>query len=201
MENLQFNQTRFVLIQAAKKLSGKLNRTIRSITSEDYSYDDAQWTAKQTACHIYLSNQYMIKKIQNVIGLLNEGLLNEDSEYFESDLTIVETILNVSVYKIKSLPEYNLPLHYSLEELELKMAVQIMKFIQLAKETPAAFANNYLTQMKVISGIKLDIYQLLYFAIKHTEHHLDQIDAIESTKEILDDLPILKEKDQQFTYS
>ena len=70
MENLQFSQTRFALIQSARQLSGKLNRTIRSITSEDYSYNDAQWTAKQTACHIYLSNQYMIKKIENVIGLL-----------------------------------------------------------------------------------------------------------------------------------
>ena len=74
------------------------------------------------------------------------------------------------------------------------MAVQIVKFIQLAKEIPAAFANNYLTQMKVISGIRLDAYQLLYFAIKHTGHHLSQINAIESIKEILDNSPISKVK-------
>lgn len=184
MEKVYFDQTRFALIESAKQLSGKLNTTIRSIKSEDSSYDEAQWTARQTASHIYLVNQYMIKKIQDVIGLLNEGLLNEESEYFESDLILVETILNVSIFKIKSLPEYNLPLHYSLEELELKMAIQILKFIQLAKEIPSSFVNNYLIQMKVISGIKLDVYQLLYFSIKHTEHHFSQIKSIESIKEV-----------------
>lgn len=194
MEKVQFEQTRFVLIESAKQLAVKLNKTIRSITSEDYSSDKTQWTARQTAGHIYLVNQYMIKKIQDIIGLLNEGLLNEDCEYFESDLTLVETILSVSVFKIKSLPEYNFPLHYSLEELELKMAIQIMNLIQLAKVIPSAFANNYLTQMKVISGIKLDTYQLLYFTIKHTEHHFSQISAIESIKKILANPTISKVK-------
>ena len=194
MEKVQFEQTRFVLIESAKQLAVKLNKTIRSITSEDYSSDKTQWTARQTAGHIYLVNQYMIKKIQDIIGLLNEGLLNEDCEYFESDLTLVETILSVSVFKIKSLPEYNFPLHYSLEELELKMANQIMKLIQLTKVIPSAFANNYLTQMKVISGIKLDTYQLLYFTIQHTEHHFSQIISIESFKKILANPTISKVK-------
>ena len=67
MEKVYFDQTRFALIESAKQLSGKLNTTIRSITSEDLSYDEAQWTARQTASHIYLVNQYMIKKIQDVI--------------------------------------------------------------------------------------------------------------------------------------
>lgn len=201
MENLQFDQTRFALIESAKQLSAKLNRTIRSITSEDYSYDDAQWTAKQTAAHIYLVNQYMVKKVEKLIGLLNEGLLNEESEHLETDFKIVETMLNVSVFKIKALPEFNLPLHDSLEELELKIAFQIVKLVNLAKAVPAAFANNYLSEMKVIPGIRLDAYQLLYFAVKHTEHHLNQINTIESIKEILTKSVEIQSVKQEFTYA
>ena len=58
MEKVQFEQTRFVLIESAKQLAVKLNATIRSITSEDYSSDKTQWTARQTAGHIKKNSRY-----------------------------------------------------------------------------------------------------------------------------------------------
>ena len=187
MENLQFDQTKASVKFYGLDLAARLNGTIRSISEDkELRTKDSNWTPKEIAGHIYLVNQYLIRKVEKITTLLHEGLLNEESEYLESDLTLVETMLNVSVYKIQSLPEFQLPLPFSLEELELKLAIQLRKLIQLSKEAPAAYANNYLSEMKVIPGIKLDIYQLIYFGLKHAEHHLDQIEALKSIQSALE---------------
>ena len=36
--------------------------------------------------------------------------------------------------------------------------------------------------MKVIPGIKLDVYQMIYFVMKHAYHHLNQVNTLESIK-------------------
>ena len=52
--------------------------------------------------------------------------LNQDSNYLESDLTIVETILNA--FKIQSLPEFQMSI--TLEwELELKSTVKLSNLL------------------------------------------------------------------------
>jgi len=201
MEKPQFEQTRLVLIDAAKKLSIKLNKTICASKPNEFLQSHNHIKVKEVAAHIYLTNQYMIKKVEKVIGLLNEGLLNQDSEYLESDLTIVETILNVSVFKIQSLPEFQMSLNYSMEELELKMASQIVKFTRLIKEIPSAYANNYMDYMKVIAGIKLDAYQLVYFAIKHTDHHLTQINRTVSIHEMIQSKERVFKVNSFYTYT
>ena len=71
-----------------------------------------------------------------------------------------------------------------MEELELKMASQVVKFTRLIKNS-SAYANNYMDYVKVIAGIKLDAYQLVYFAIKHTDHHLTQINRAMSIHEMI----------------
>jgi hypothetical protein len=178
MEKVQFNQTRMNLNQIGLKISSELNAKIRSIIEQKDNLSDLEQNVQEVAGHIYLVNQYLLKKIEKLNALLHEGLVNQESEYFESDFTLVETMLNVSVFKIKSCSEFNIPVYFSLEELELKLAVQLKKLISLSKNVPPAYANNYRTEMKVIPGIKLDIYQLIFFAMKHSGHHLNQISTL-----------------------
>jgi hypothetical protein len=178
MEKVQFNQTRMNLNQIGLKISSELNTKIRAIIEQKNNLSDLEQNVQEVAGHIYLVNQYLLKKIEKLNALLHEGLVNQESEYFESDFTLVETMLNVSIFKIKSCSEFNIPVYFSLEELELKLAVQLKKLISLSKNVPPAYANNYRTEMKVIPGIKLDIYQLIFFAMKHSGHHLNQISTL-----------------------
>ena len=186
MEKVQFNQTRMNLNQIGLKISSELNAKIRSIIEQKDSISDLEQNVQEVAGHIYLVNQYLLKKIEKLNALLHEGLVNQESEYFESDFTLVETMLNVSIFKIKSCSEFNIPVYFSLEELELKLAVQLKKLISLSKNVPPAYANNYRTEMKVIPGIKLDIYQLIFFAMKHSGHHLNQISTLIKINEAFD---------------
>lgn len=186
MEKVQFNQTRMNLNQIGLKISSELNAKIRSIIEQKDSISDLEQNVQEVAGHIYLVNQYLLKKIEKLNALLHEGLVNQENEYFESDFTLVETMLNVSVFKIKSCSEFNIPVYFSLEELELKLAVQLKKLISLSKNVPPAYANNYRTEMKVIPGIKLDIYQLIFFAMKHSGHHLNQISTLIKINEAFD---------------
>lgn len=193
MENLQFDQTKVNLKLYAQELSMKLNGTIRCISEESLSLSEQTgWNAKEIAGHIYLVNQFVIRQVEKLIDLLHEGLVNQESAYIESDLTIAETMVNVSVFKIQALPEFQLPLYYSLEELELKLAIQLRKIIELIKEAPAAYANNYTKEIKIIPGIKLDVYQIIYLTLKHADHHLGQISTLESIKEVLDQDIVVK---------
>ncbi len=186
MEKVQFNQTRMNLNQIGLKISSELNAKIRSIIEQKNNLSDLEQNVQEVAGHIYLVNQYLLKKIEKLNALLHEGLVNQENEYFESDFTLVETMLNVSVFKIKSCSEFNIPVYFSLEELELKLAVQLKKLISLSKNVPPAYANNYRTEMKVIPGIKLDIYQLIFFAMKHSGHHLNQISTLIKINEAFD---------------
>ena len=186
MEKVQFNQTRMNLNQIGLKISSELNTKIRAIIEQKNNLSDLEQNVQEVAGHIYLVNQYLLKKIEKLNALLHEGLVNQESEYFESDFTLVETMLNVSIFKIKSCSEFNIPVYFSLEELELKLAVQLKKLISLSKNVPPAYANNYRTEMKVIPGIKLDIYQLIFFAMKHSGHHLNQISTLIKINEAFD---------------
>ncbi len=181
MENSEFARTQVLLRANCQVLAKKLNKVMGQLKDDDLTSNAEQWSNKRHAEHIYLVNKYIIEKVEHQIQLLHEGLVNEDCEYTESDLRVVETMLDVSMFKMKTLPEFTKPLFFSGQELEFKLAVQNLKLLKLVKEAPAFYANNYLANMKVLSGIKLDVYQLIYFAIKHSEHHLNQI---MTTKEI-----------------
>ena len=100
-------------------------------------------------------------------------------------MSIVNTMLNVSVFNIKSLNEFSTKLNYSKDELHLKIIGQFRMLFNLISKVPLDFVNNYLTDMKVISGVRLDGYQLIYFALIHSEHHLNQIITDVSIHELL----------------
>lgn len=183
MDKLQFDQTKTQLRIFGNALSVRLSMIFNSISGGlTTTNKNSGWTPKEILYHTYLVNQYFIIKIDRFNDLLHEGLVNEESEHSESDLNLVETILNVSVFKIQSLPEFKTPISFSFEELELKLAVQVQILNKLINKSPSAYANNFTSEMKVIPGIKLDVYQMIYFVMKHAYHHLNQVNTLESIK-------------------
>jgi hypothetical protein len=186
MKCLQFNKTRFELNVFGLEVSNDFNSIIHALTAEKNTDNRLENDTLAIVEHIYLVNQYLLKKIEKLGVLLHEGFVNQKSEYFESDFTIINTMLDVSIFKITSFPDFQQPLYSSIEELELRLAIQLKNLINLSNAAPANYASNYLTEMKVIPGIKLDIYQLIFFALKHTKHHLNQISTLLKIDHVLE---------------
>lgn len=186
MKNETFLKTKLSLRKKAIEVSEKFNVIFEELGCDlTTSSKNDSWTISESITHVYLVNQYLIKKIEKKIEFLHAGLLNNENEYKESDLSIVNTMLNVSVFNIKSLNEFSTKLNYSKDELHLKIIGQFRMLFNLISKVPLDFVNNYLTDMKVISGVRLDGYQLIYFALIHSEHHLNQIITEVSIHELL----------------
>lgn len=186
MKNETFLKTKLCLRAKAIEVSEKFNVIFEELGCDlTTSSKNDSWTISESITHVYLVNQYLIKKIEKKIEFLHAGLLNNENEYKESDLSIVNTMLNVSVFNIKSLNEFSTKLNYSKDELHLKIIGQFRMLFNLISKVPLDFVNNYLTDMKVISGVRLDGYQLIYFALIHSEHHLNQIITEVSIHELL----------------
>ena len=186
MKNETFLKTKLSLRKKAIEVSEKFNVIFEELGCDlTTSSKNDSWTISESITHVYLVNQYLIKKIEKKIEFLHAGLLNNENEYKESDLSIVNTMLNVSVFNIKSLNEFSTKLNYSKDELHLKIIGQFRMLFNFIYKVPLDFVNNYLTDMKVISGVRLDGYQLIYFALIHSEHHLNQIITEVSIHELL----------------
>lgn len=187
MENETFLKTKLSLRKHAIGVTEKVNAVFEELGDDLVANSIlGSWTTAESLAHIYLVNQYLIKKIEKKTEFLHAGLLNNENEYKESDLSLVSTMLNISVFKIKSLNEFSTVLPYSKDELHLKIIGQFRELFNLIMKIPLDFVNNYLTKMKVIPGVRLDGYQLIYFALIHSEHHLNQIINGLSINELLD---------------
>ena len=149
------------------------------------SSNNSDWTVKETAEHIYLVNQYVISKVKYTKGLILEGFVNNEIDYQESDLNLVETMLSVSLYRAKAPEEFTRSLCFSIEEMKLKLIHQINVLNSLLIELPEEMVNNYKEHSKFISGIRLDLYQLIYLSVTHCTHHLSQINTIKQIKDVL----------------
>jgi len=187
MKNETFLKTKLSLKKKAIEVTEKFNLIFEEI-GEDLGANSTldTWTITESVTHVYQVNQYLIKKLEKKIEFLHAGLLNNENEYRESDLSVINTMLNISVFEIKSLDEFSTVLPYSKDDLHLKIIGQFRVLFNLIMKIPLDFVNNYLTEMKVISGVKLDGYQFIYFALIHSEHHLNQIITGLSIQDLFD---------------
>jgi hypothetical protein len=62
--------------------------------------------------------------------------------------------------------------------MKLKLIHQINVLLSLVKELPEEMINNYKEHSKFVSGIKLDLYQLIYLSVIHAKHHISQIETL-----------------------
>ena len=185
MKNMPFNQTKLDLSEIGLNLSTDFNTLISEISSRNNIPCNLENNILEGFGHIYVVNQYLLKKIEKLEIFLHEGFVNQGREYFESDFTIIKTILKVSVFKIRSSQDFSNRLYFSIEELEMKLAVQLQKLIQFSKKVPSVYVSNYKTEIKFVSGIKLDVYQFIFFAMRHTHYYLNQIQTSTTSRDIL----------------
>ena len=148
------------------------------------SLNNSDWTVKEMAEHIYLVNQYVISKVKYTKGLILEGFVNNEIDYQESDLNVVKTILSVSLYRTKVPEEFTRSLCFSPDEMKLKLVHQMNVLNSLLIELPEEMVNNYKEHSKFISGIKLDLYQLIYLSIIHCKNYLYQIRTLKEIEEV-----------------
>ena len=148
------------------------------------SSNNSDWTVKETAEHIYLVNQYVISKVKYTKGLILEGFVNNEIDYQESDLNLVETMLSVSLYRTKVSEEFTRSLCFSPDEMKLKLAHQINVLNSLLIELPEEMVNNYKEHSKFIPGIRLDLYQLIYLSIIYCKNYLYQIRTLKEIEEV-----------------
>lgn len=184
MEMFEF--TRKKIFTSLIDLKKELTVEFKALSNKwDSGSNRAGWTKKQIAEHVYLINQYAISRIKFVRSLLIEGLVNNEVEYNESDLSIVETMLNVSVFRLETPPEFIKDMNFSAEEMKMKLMSQVYKLGELLDSIPGELISNFKEKTKFIPGIQLDIYQMIYLSIIHCKHHFEKIKTIELIDETL----------------
>lgn len=181
-----FITTKIKITNKIKEVLDKLK--VNFIGLEDVWFEasnNSNCNVREIAEHIYHFNQHVISKVKYTKGLILEGFVNNDIDYQESDLNVVDIMLSVSLYRVKSSPEFSKPLCFSSEEMNLKLTHQINTFQRLLNELPEEMINNYKENSKFISGIKLDLYQLIYLSLIHCSYHLSKIKTLKETEEIV----------------
>lgn len=176
-----FSKTAETVYSGLNELTKQYTNVFNEFDSIWYSSsNNVGWSTKQISEHVYLVNQHVISKIKFLKNLLLEGLINNEIEYFESDLRIVDTMLSVSIYKLEASQEFTHSLCFSSEEMKLKLLNQVKILKNLVQELPLEMISNYKESPKLMSGIKLDTFQLVYLAIKHSQHHFAQISTLKT---------------------
>ena len=99
----RFITTKIKITNKIKEVLDKLK--VNFIGLEDIWFEpsnNSNWNVREIAEHIYLVNQHVIYKIKYTKGLILEGFVNNDIDYQESDLNVVDIMLSVSLYRVKS---------------------------------------------------------------------------------------------------
>lgn len=182
----QFSETKLTIKKEINDLVNQLTKTLEDLDGIWFeSQNNISWNAKEISEHIYLVNQYVISKVKYTRGLILEGFINNPTEYTESDLGIVDLMLKVSVFRIQTPDEFTKSLCFSAEEMKLKLIHQVHVLLSLVKELPEEMIPNYKEHSKFISGIKIDLFQLIYLSITHAKHHLTQLAALKEIESSL----------------
>lgn len=185
MEN-KFNKTKEILLVESKDLVRNFATTFDDLFPIwNESFNESGWSCCEILEHVYLVNQHVLSKIKFIQNLLLSGLVNNEIDYSESDLRIVDVMLNVSIYRIEAPEEFVKPLCFSSEEMKFKLINQISTIRKFVQELPLDMASNYKESSKFIGGIKLDIFQLIYLSIIHSKHHFNQIITLKAINDAL----------------
>ncbi len=188
----QFSVTK----QKIKYTIRELVNQLTSLTNDfDETWFESQnvigWSPKEITEHIYLVNQYVISKVNYTRGLILEGFVNNEIEYEESDLQIVDMMLAISIYRIETPEDFTKSLCFSFEEIKIKLVHQIHIILNLVNDLPEEMIANYKEHSKFISGIKLDLYQLIYLSVIHGKHHMMQVATLKEIQKSLNKQELL----------
>ena len=127
------------------------------------------------AGHLFQVNKFIIEKVLSIKRFTENGIINTEFEQKESDLSLVEAIMNVAIHKIGTESRFNQNLPFSLPEMHMKINSQLSQFQRLLDDFPMELAGNFKAQPRYLTNIQLDVFQTIYFGILQTKLHLTKI--------------------------
>lgn len=179
METQKFAATKKTVLTELIQVTKKFNSIIETVQFNqelERSSNSDQWDAQMTLHHIFLVNEYLIDKIKRIKSFAFEGLMNNNCNYSESDLYLPNTMLNIAQFQLKSHEDFSKNLHFTKESLHLKINRQIYQVHQIVKDFPTELANNFVDEFKLIPGIRLDFFQIIFLGLTHMKHHLEMLE-------------------------
>lgn len=144
-----------------------------TLTKEIETINDKLFTNTNKNFSLYLKelssictiNNSIIQSINTVQQEIFEGKINNHRQYIESDLVMIDVILNIYIQFGK---ENEISYSSNFEKLKTDFLNQI-KFLKKSIELfPEDMATNVKRKPRVISTITLDYYQLIYLALSHS---------------------------------
>ena len=176
MHNPFFTKTKKELYHSFNQISESINKLYKlppnfwklSLTSQNDS-------VKHNLASIYTINQSIIATIEKVKVDLYEGKINNSRLYYESDLQVVDVLVNI--YSQFAAKEKTV-LISDTNELKEKMLQQIGTLYSYIEHFPEDLATNIKARPRVISKVSLDYYQLIYLAFTHAQLQINTIQLI-----------------------
>lgn len=111
------------------------------------------------------TNNSIIQSINTIKEEIFEGKINNHRQYLESDLSMIDVILNI--YTRFGQP--NDIIHFSnYNKLKSDFVKQIIVLKNAVDLFPEDMATNVKRRPRIISTISLDYYQLIYLALSHS---------------------------------
>lgn len=189
MKKANFSETRQTITRKLCTITRFLNNTILETELEGQEKNHLSpesWDTQMTLNHIYLVNEYLLEKMSRIKSFTHEGMMNNHIDYTESDFTLVDTMMELSLFNSESKAEFSKNLFFSKDSLHLKINRQIYQIHEAVNVFPNEIANNYIEEFKLIPGIKLDFFQIVYLGITHMLHHINQISTEREINQLLE---------------
>ncbi|MFT6715602.1 MAG: hypothetical protein ACJA0Q_000229 [Saprospiraceae bacterium] len=138
-------------------------------------------SVRQYLDSIFTINQSLIATITEVKNDLYEGKINNSRDYYESDLQVVDVLVNIySQFSIK----VKIIGGQETEGLKEKVLQQLDELYSCIEHFPEDIATNVKSRPKVISKVSLDYYQLIYLAFTHTQSQINNIQLIKNLSKL-----------------
>lgn len=173
-----FIETKKELFLQLKQLTLSLDEIFQQPTELwKFSLSFQGTTIKDYLASLYTINQSVISTIKEITSDICDGKINNSHLYYESDLRVVEVLLDI--YIQFSTKESNV--HISdIPDLKSSVQQQIDNLYKIIELFPEDLAINIKVKPKVISKMSLDYYQLIYLAITHSQSQVNNIALVQS---------------------
>jgi hypothetical protein len=182
MQNPFFTKTKKELYHSFNQISNSINELYKLPTNFwKLSLVSQNDSVKHNLASIYTINQSIIATIEKVKVDLYEGKINNSRLYYESDLQVVDVLVNIySQFATKE----KIVLISDTKHLKKKVFEQINTLYSYIEHFPEDLATNIKARPRVISKVSLDYYQLIYLAFTHTKLQISTIQLIQNLSKI-----------------
>ncbi|MFT6745831.1 MAG: hypothetical protein ACJAZ2_000169 [Glaciecola sp.] len=182
MVNQFFTKTKKSLYLSSDQITSSLTKMYKLPPSFwKLSLSSQNNATKHNLCSIYTINQSVIATIIQVKSDLYEGKINNSRLYYESDLQVVDVIVNI--YSQFSKKETNITMSDT-NKLKEKILEQTNYLYSCIEHFPEDIATNIKARPSIISKVSLDYYQLIYLAFTHAQSQLNSIELVKSLSKL-----------------